>query len=246
MKIIAFTLSTIVMFSLTGCGQLTKMLQDQVSANTTKISGQATLHNQTNHSGITIKMGKQVQTSSIGVSAKSVTTSFTTVATTGSTGVFSFDVTTGSTSQSLSFDTGMYTVVFSKEGYESVTVDNVPVVFGQSVYNMDDVELKVTQPSFTLQKQWINNGNPTITLTNSLDRYVIESYNNEPVDSSCRFFVGFGNSFQIHTDIDHNLTWQELTSMTFGDKYEGETIMVGLREGSGSVTSVKIKFRKIN
>ena len=141
MKTIAFTVSVLLVLSLTGCGQLTKLLEKEIANNTTTISGVATLHNQTNHSGITVKMGKQVQTQSLGISVQTVTTSFTTVATTGASGAFSFDVTTGGTSQSLSLDTGLYTVTFSKNGYETVTVDNVPVVLGQSVYNMDNVNL---------------------------------------------------------------------------------------------------------
>ena len=143
--------------SLQGCGQLNKLIQDQLTANTTRISGKATLSGASDNSGIIIKMGKQVSASTQSIiMTQSVSLNLVTVAQTGSDGNFAFDVTAGGATakglsiqaQDLSLDTGMYTVVFSKDGYESVTVDNVPVILGQSVYNMDAISLPMKEQIF--------------------------------------------------------------------------------------------------
>jgi hypothetical protein len=254
MKTAIFTVSMMFVLGLTGCGQLTKMLEQTISDNTTKISGTATLHNQTNHSGITVKMGKQVQAQALGISAQSVTTSFTTVATTGVSGVFSFDVTMGSTSassihsSSIDLATGLYTVVFSKDGYESVTVDNVPVVLGQSVYNLDDVELQVVLPDyFTLNRSWTSNGSSVTTITNLTSRYHFEVYDITPDDSDM-FFVAYQLDDMSTRDPNNSdeygavkmISWNELKNKVYGGVYENCKLNIALRSGADSTIKLKL------
>jgi hypothetical protein len=246
MKPIALTVTLFLVLSLTGCGQLTKLLQEEIANNTTKISGTATLHNQTNHSGITVKMGKQVQAQTLGISAQSVTTSFTTVATTGSTGVFSFDVTMGSTSassihsSSIDLATGLYTVVFSKDGYESVTVDNVPVVLGQSVYNLDDVELQKSYFEFEVSTIPMDSGQAILTINNLVDYYKVEQYDDE-INNSDIFFVIYTKN---GTRQILEKTWAELKLMTFGIDHEGYTVSLVLHHNYND-GNVRIKITKL-
>ena len=254
MKKLNIVLLALMVINLSGCGQLNKMLEQTISDNTTKISGTATLHNQTNHSGITVKMGKQIQSQSIGVSAQSVTTSFTTVATTGVSGAFSFDVTATNTSaqsihtSSLDLATGLYSVTFEKEGYTSVTVDNVPVVLGQSVYNLDNVELQVALPDyFTLNRNWTSNGISVTTISNLTSRYRFEVYDTTPNDSDT-FFVAYqldDMSTRDPNNSDENgavkmISWNELKNKVYGGVYENCKLNIALRSGADSTIKLKL------
>ena len=255
MKTIAFTVSVLLVLSLTGCGQLTKMLEEQIAENTTKISGQATLHNQTNHSGITVKMGKQVQAQSLGISAQSVTTSFTTVATTGSTGTFSFDVTStavtmaGASAQSihtssLSFDTGLYTVTFSKDGYETVTVDNVPVVLGQSVYNLDNVELNLSLANIVFD---IPQGTDVdlFTMPNNTDQYQILLVSpNETLLSNNIFTISYYNpTTKVGGSVIQDVTWSQIAN-TIITGHSGMEIHLWTSGYNGAI-ALQVKVNKI-
>ena len=250
MKPIAFTASLFLILSLTGCGQLTKMLEQSISDNTTKISGTATLHNQTNHSGITVKMGKQVQAQSLGITAQSVTTSFTTVATTGSTGMFSFDVTMGGASaqsihtSSLSFDTGLYTVTFSKDGYETVTVDNVPVVLGQSVYNMSNVELKLSLSNIVFDIPQGTDVN-LFTMPNNTDQYQILLVSpNETLLSNNIFTISYYNpTTKVGGSVIQDVTWSQIAN-TIITGHSGMEIHLWTSGYNGAI-ALQVKVNKI-
>jgi len=250
MKPIAFTASLFLILSLTGCGQLTKMLEQQISENTTKISGTATLHNQTNHSGITVKMGKQVQAQSLGITAQSVTTSFTTVATTGSTGAFSFDVTMGSTSaqsihtSSIDLATGLYTVTFSKDGYETVTVDNVPVVLGQSVYNMSNVELKLSLSNIVFDIPQGTDVN-LFTMPNNTDQYQILLVSpNETLLSNNIFTISYYNpTTKVGGSVIQDVTWSQIAN-TIITGHSGMEIHLWTSGYNGAI-ALQVKVNKI-
>ena len=214
MNVLKIFIVLLLSWNLVGCDvlqrQITNLAQTEVNSNTTKISGVAKLHNQTNHSGIVVKVGKQVQSSGIVVK----TVNYLTAATTGQSGGFEFDVTMGAssssiTTQGLNLATGLYTVEFSKDGYETKAVENVPVVLGQSTYNLNDVELTQTISYIDVP---VGINMELLVLTNNTDQYKLELVDSIVSNETKFDLIYFNLQGQYGMFFVENATWEQVAN----------------------------------
>ena len=195
--------------NLCGCNVVSDMVQKEIASNTTTITGKATLHNQTDNTGIVVKIGKQTESTN-SLSTQAVI--FTQVATTTQTGFFSIDVTMTAPSASfatkeINLATGLYTVQFSKEGYDDVVVENVPVVLGQSTYSLTDVELEQTINYIDVP---VGVNMELLVLTNNTDQYQLSLYNSTVSDNTRFDLIYWNLQGQYGMFFVENATWQQV------------------------------------
>lgn len=178
---------------MTGCSQLSDLIQSSIETFTTTIYGTANIQSSSSKRGIVVSIAKQSSsTSSFAIQSSS----YSKVAETDSNGFFEFSVTSekeeDETASSMtiasSFPSGIYSVKFEKDGYEPVVVSNIPIVLGTGSYEIDDI---------TLYKEYITVTNSEFTDTGAVaefqrDYYTVEIIDNIP--SNTKFIVYYPDS----------------------------------------------------
>ncbi len=151
--IIVLLVSTIVV--LNGCG---KFLEDLAGGNISEVNDKiATIAGNVGRSGVGVVIDTQRRGTflikSISGSRLTQTGQIVKVADSGENGSFSFDVKIGNEvnipteGENITLESGVYKIEFSKEGFYSKIVDNVPIKEGQGVYIINE-ELFPIRPDY--------------------------------------------------------------------------------------------------
>jgi len=161
-----YLLILIMLFSLSSCSSLQDLITNKIveeaenslTTIVTRVKGSAILSGSSNHSDISILMRKQ----SDNISSQSL--DYQLVGKTSKSGAFELNVISDNTlsTQSLELPLGYYSVKFEKTGFIPKIVENVPIIMGQGVYQLEDVVLKPSHQSsfklFVTSHDWMATG----------------------------------------------------------------------------------------
>lgn len=191
-------------FLVGGCSQIGELIQTSIDTFTTTIYGTAEVQGSNTASGISISLGKQ---SSSTMSLQS--TSYSKVAETNNSGFFQFSVTSDSVANtnklsiaSLSFPSGIYSVKFEKKGYEPVIINNVPIVVGTGIYEIEN--LKLYKEYITIGNDWVDT---EIVAEYAKDYYLVTILDSIP--SGTIFEVNYPDSPYTPRTHDYSITQLE-------------------------------------